>query len=221
MIVSASTAQKRTSQSGSLRKSATSTIWASTFMAPSATSAAHLGLRMAMGSREEPPPTCSGIQARSSSGSCKSAATSGACAAAFSPQLPKHRAAAARIAGFASFSSSLSLEAEVLRVSSGSLERMDSDSERVCMSGSQRHFETMSLTQDLHASSPMAAKALMAENRVFSLPSFVAMSPAKLAPTEPKLLNARHAAPWTSGEASVMSPETTVVCSVAPIMPRA
>mmetsp|Transcript_99021 Transcript_99021/g.263111 ORF Transcript_99021/g.263111 Transcript_99021/m.263111 type:complete len:219 (-) Transcript_99021:438-1094(-) len=218
MMPRASTAQKRTSQSPSAQLSPTSDICASAFMAPSATSAAHLGLRMAMGSRVEPPPTCKGIQDKSSSPSFRRAATSDAWAEAFSPQFPRQSAAVARTAGLLSFMSSLSLPAE-LRVSSGSFARMESASARVCESLSLRHFATRSPTTGLHASSSSAAKALTAANRVLSLPSFAAMSLAMLEP--PRQLSARHAAPCTSGDLSAMSPVTVESWSLAPIMPKA
>mmetsp|Transcript_41483 Transcript_41483/g.123946 ORF Transcript_41483/g.123946 Transcript_41483/m.123946 type:complete len:267 (-) Transcript_41483:342-1142(-) len=219
MMPIASTAQKRTSQSPSERWSATSDRFASAFMAPSATSAAHFGLRMAMGSRVEPPPTWSGSQAKSSSPSWSRAATSAAWADAFSPQLPRHSAADARTAGLLSLRSSFSLPAEPM-VSSGNRARIDRASARVCMSLSGRHLATRSPTTGLQASSPRPARALTAANRVSSLPSFAAMSLARLAPP-PRLLSARQAAPCTSGDLSDMRPVTVASWSLAPIMPNA
>mmetsp|Transcript_11166 Transcript_11166/g.35445 ORF Transcript_11166/g.35445 Transcript_11166/m.35445 type:complete len:278 (+) Transcript_11166:659-1492(+) len=218
MMPMASTAQKRTSQSPSERLSATSASCASAFMAPSATSAAHLGLRMAIGSRAEPPPTWRGSQVRSSSVSLRRAATSAAWEAAFTPQFPRHSAAQARTAGLLSLRSSLSLPAEAM-ASSGSLARMASASARVCESLSHKHLATSSPATGLQASSPNAARALTAENRVSSLSSFFAMSPAMLAP--PRVLRARQAAPCTSGDLSDRSPVTVDSWSVAPIMPKA
>mmetsp|Transcript_160491 Transcript_160491/g.389832 ORF Transcript_160491/g.389832 Transcript_160491/m.389832 type:complete len:241 (-) Transcript_160491:279-1001(-) len=188
-------------------------------MAPSATSAAHFGFRIAMGSRVEPPPIWRGSQAKSSSSSLRRAATSEAWEEALPPQLPRLSAAAARTAGFLSFSSSLILPAE-LKVSSGNLARMPMASARVCESPSLRHLATMSPTTGLQASSPKAARAVMAENRVPSLLSFAAMSLARLSPP-PKLLRARQAAPCTSGDLSAIRLVTVASWSLAPIMPSA
>mmetsp|Transcript_102428 Transcript_102428/g.330433 ORF Transcript_102428/g.330433 Transcript_102428/m.330433 type:complete len:244 (-) Transcript_102428:323-1054(-) len=189
-------------------------------MAPSATRAAHFGFRMAMGSLVEPPPTCRGSHVSSSSPSFKSSATSLAWPAAFSPQLPRQRAAEALTAGVLCFRSSLSLEAEPI-TSSGMPASRDRASERVCMSGSAMQLETISATCGLQASSPMAARAVTAAQRVPLPLSFAATSEAMLVPAFPRPLRARQAAPCTSGDSSFRSPVMSVVWSWAPIMPSA